>query len=79
MIILYSILCIACLCMGFFVGYKINKPKERVVVRPKPDVKRIRENQEVDEEFKKRMEKWTRILDNINDYDGSGNNQRKVS
>ena len=79
MIILYSILCVACLCMGFFVGYKINKPKERVVVRPKPDVKRIRENQELDEELKKKMEKWTTILDNINDYDGSGNNQRKVS
>ena len=79
MIILYSILCVACLCIGFFVGYKINKPKERVIVRPKPDVKRTRENQELDEEFKKKMEKWTRILDNINDYDGSGNNQRKVS
>lgn len=79
MIILYSILCVACLCIGFFVGYKINKPKERVIVRPKPDVKRTRENQELDEELKKNMEKWSTVLDNINNYDGSGNNQRKVS
>ena len=79
MIILYSILCVACLCMGFFVGYKINKPKEKVFITPKPDVKRIRENQELDEELKKNMEKWSTVLDNINNYDGSGNNQRKVS
>ena len=78
--IVYTVLCIACLCVGFFVGYKINQPKPetKTFVKKKPDVKKMREIAELDEETKRQMEKYETILDNINNYDGSSNNQRKV-
>lgn len=76
--IIYTVLCIACLCVGFFVGYKINKPKEvKLVEKPKAKAKKI-ENTAAEEEFKKSVEKWSTILDNINNYDGTSNNQREV-
>jgi hypothetical protein len=76
--IIYTVLCIACLCVGFFVGYKINKPKEvKPVEKPKTKAKKI-ENLAAEEEFKKSVEKWSTILDNINNYDGTSNNQREV-
>ena len=77
--IVYTVLCIASLCIGFFVGYNL-KPKQetKTFVKKKPDVKKMRELEELDEETKRQMEKYETILDNINNYDGSSNNQRKV-
>ena len=77
--IVYTILCVACLCIGFFVGYNI-KPKQetKVLVKKKPSVKETREQEELDEEIRRQMDKYETILDNINNYDGSSNNQRKV-
>ena len=74
--IIYTVLCIACLCVGFFVGYKINKPKEEKPIKIE-QVKKRRENKEA-EEFKKYVDKYTTLLDNINNYDGTSNNQREV-
>jgi hypothetical protein len=76
--ILYSILCVACLCIGFFVGYRIPRQAEPKVEK-KPTFKKVKHDTELEEETKKYMEKYSTILDNINNYDGSGNNQRKVS
>lgn len=80
--IAYSILCVACLCMGFIIGYSLNKPpvtqETKTFIKKKPDVKKMREQEELDEEMRKTMEKYETILDNINNYDGSSNNQRKV-
>ena len=78
--IIYTILCIACLCVGFFVGYRINKPKPTSIVARKVESKKERiEKQKIDEEMKKQMEIYNTVLENINNYDGSSNNQRKVS
>jgi hypothetical protein len=77
--ILYSILCVACLCIGFFVGYRLPKQAEPKEIKKPSLIKKARENKELEEETKKYMEKYSTILDNINNYDGSGNNQRKVS
>jgi hypothetical protein len=75
--IIYTVLCIACLCVGFFVGYKINKPKEVKPIKIE-QVKKRRENKEAEEEFKKYVDKYTTLLDNINNYDGTSNKQREV-
>lgn len=77
--ILYSILCVACLCIGFFVGYRLPKQTETKEIKKPTVIKKARENKELEEETKKYMEKYSTILDNINNYDGSANNQRKVS
>lgn len=81
--IIYTVLCIACLCIGFFAGYKINKPKEekKVVIKkmkPIEKVKKKREDKELEEFTREQMEKYQSILDNINNYDGSGKNQKEI-
>jgi hypothetical protein len=79
--IVYTVLCVACLCIGFFVGYKIGKDKAGVIAYPikKPTLKEKRERQEYEEEVQRVMEKYNTILDNINNYTGSSDNQRKVN
>lgn len=86
--IIYTVLCIICLCLGFFVGYLINKPKKeekkkkkKVVVKMMEPVERFkkhRENKKYEELATKEMEKYSTILDNINNYDGTSKNQREV-
>ena len=82
--IVYTVLCIICLCLGFFVGYLINKPKKeekKVIVKkmkPVEKFKKHRENKEYENMVKEEMERYSTILDNINNYDGSSNNQREV-
>lgn len=75
--IIYTVLSIICLCLGFFVGYRINKPKEEKPIKIE-QVKKKRENKEAEEELKKYIDKYTTLLDNINNYDGTSNNQREV-
>ena len=80
--ILYTILCVSCLCIGYFLGtLKDNKqPVKKIdVISPIEKVKKNRENKELEEENKRQLERYSTILDNINNYDGSGNNQRKVN
>lgn len=79
--IVYTVLCVACLCIGFFVGYRIGKPKQepKTFIAKKPSIKQKREHQEFEEEVRKQMDRYNTILDNINNYDGSTNNQRKVN
>lgn len=65
-------------------GYKVNKPKEEekkvIVKRMKPveKFKKHRENKKYEELVTKEMEKYSTILDNINNYDGTSKNQREV-
>ena len=46
--IIYTILCIACLCVGFFVGYRINKPKPTSIVARKVESKKERIENTID-------------------------------
>lgn len=75
--IIYTVISIACLIFGFYAGYKINKPKEQKPIKIE-QVKKKRENAEAEEEFKKYVDKYTTLLENINNYDGTSNNQREV-
>ena len=85
--IIYTVLCIICLCLGFFVGYLINKPKKEEkekkkvkvkYMKPVEKFKKDRENKKYENMVKEEMERYSTILDNINNYDGSSNNQREV-
>lgn len=78
MYVVYSILCVLCLLLGYYLG--LNAKKDKIEIpHPIEQVKKKREQKEADEEFQKAVEKYSTILENINNYDGSSNNQRKVN
>jgi len=78
MIILYSLFTVLCLCIGFFVGYKIGDKKELPIVNPikiaekvTTDVKNIKKQKEQSKE----IDELNKILKNIDRYDGTGQGQ----
>ncbi len=78
--LIYTILCILCLCIGFFVGYKIAKQEKLNISIPNP-VKTIKEKIEDKKEEEKEneiLEEINAIYNNIENYDGSSKNQKEV-
>lgn len=76
--ILYTILCVACLCIGFFCGYNINHEKKIEVKNPIEEIKTKHEEYKQTEKMKEEIQQFNDILDNIENYDGTGNNQKEL-
>lgn len=78
--LIYTVLCILCLCIGFFVGFNLQKD---VKVLPKVEnpIKKIKnkiaEKQEMDN-IQEQIEQINTIYENIENYDGTGNNQKEL-
>lgn len=80
--LIYTILCIACLCIGFFVGYKIaslNKITGKVSIpHPIKTVKEKIENKKEQEAIQEQLDELNRIYENIENYDGSNKGQKEL-
>lgn len=76
--LIYTILCISCLCMGFFVGFKIGTGKEDEIklpnLNPIEKIKEVKRNREEDKE----IVELNKVLENLDNYDGTGANQKEV-
>lgn len=82
--IISMIICIIGTCTGFILGYKLRPSKEpetKVVVKkmkPIEKIKKNREHKEFEEEIKRQVDRYSTILDNINNYDGTDNMQKEI-
>lgn len=76
--ILYATLCVVCLCIGFFSGYNINHVKKIEIKSPIAEVKKKMETHKNEKEQEERMQQFNAILENIENYDGTGNNQKEL-
>lgn len=81
--LIYTILCIICLCMGFIYGYKIgrNEKIEKPIEKMKEIVTKFKEQKEekrIAQEQTDEMKKFNNILQNIDRYDGTARNQKEV-
>lgn len=76
--ILYAILCVVCLCIGFFSGYNLNHEKKIEVKSPIEEIKKKYEEHKYTEQRKEEVQQFNDILENIENYDGTGNNQKEL-
>ena len=76
--ILYAILCVACLCIGFFSGYNLNHEKKIEIKSPITEVKRKYEEHKNMKEQEEKIQQFNAILENIENYDGTGDNQKEL-
>lgn len=84
--IIYTVLCIVSLIIGIVIGYKlkpskVEEPLKKVEVKkmtPIQKIKKNREDRELEEAVRKETQRYQDILDNINNYDGTGNNQKEI-
>lgn len=80
--LIYTILCIACLCVGFFVGYKTaggNKTVNKVsIANPIKTVKEKMEDKKAQEEIQEQLEELNKIYENLESYDGSNKGQKEL-
>lgn len=72
-----SILNIVCFFIGAKVGQKVNKGEDIKLPNINP-VKAIEEYKET-KEYKENQERFNTMLDNINNYDGTGIGQRDIN
>lgn len=75
--LIYTILCIACLVIGFFLGLKKEEP---IIKKIKP-IKTIRqkvEEQQTEKEIQEQLEELNKIANNIEKYDGTSEGQEEV-
>lgn len=79
--LIYTILCIACLCIGFFVGYKtasgstVNKVS---IPNPIKTVKEKIEDKKEQQEIQEQLEELNKIYGNLENYDGSNKGQKEL-
>ena len=80
--LIYTILCIACLCVGFFVGYKTSNPNKTIskvsMQNPIKTVKEKIENKKEQEAIQEQLDELNRIYENIENYDGSNKGQKEL-
>ena len=78
--LLYTILCIFCLCLGFFVGQKTSKNEKLEIKIPNPvkDIKEKMEDKKYNEELQEQIDELNRIAENIENYDGTSENQKEL-
>lgn len=81
--IIYTVLCILCLCVGFFVGYNISKESKKInnqvtIKNPKEKIKNIVKTKKNDKKLEEQLEELNKIYDNIENYDGTSKNQKEL-
>ena len=75
--LIYTILCILCLCIGFYFGFRIGKEKEIPKVKIKAPSQIIKEHK-ANKEEEKEMNRLNTILNNIDNYNGTSDYQQEV-
>ena len=80
--LIYTILCIACLCIGFFVGHKTAGEYKTVskvsIQNPIKTVKEKMQNKKEQETIQEQLDELNRIYENIENYDGSNKGQKEL-
>lgn len=81
--LVYTILCILCMCIGFFVGSRIAKGntteiKKIPIVNPIEKIKKKIEEKKDNEEIREQLDELNKIYENIENYDGTSNNQKEL-
>jgi hypothetical protein len=79
--LIYTILCIACLCVGFFVGYKTasgNTLSNVSIPNPIKTVKEKIEDKKEQQEIQEQLEELNIIYGNLENYDGSNKGQKEL-
>lgn len=74
--IIYAIVCMFSLCLGFYFGFKIAKKEQ--IKTPIEVVKRKIEEKKEQEVYDEQIETFNNILHNINNYDGTSKNQKEI-
>ena len=73
--LIYTIISILCLCLGFYVGYRLGKDKEipkvpKAVVHPIKTIKENVENNRAEREQDERLQELQKDLAELDAYDG---------
>lgn len=80
--LIYTILCIVCLCMGFFVGRKTASDNQTInkiaIPNPVKTIKNKIEDKKYNEELQAQLEELNKIAENIDNYDGTSENQKEL-
>lgn len=80
--IIFSIISILCLCIGFFAGFKIGKmistEAKETTVEKAPKIKTEKISKEEKIKYEEQMKKLEQIWENASNYDGTSKNQVKV-
>ena len=80
--LIYTILCIACLCIGFFAGRKTSSNNQSInkitISNPIKKVKEKIENDKYNKEMQEQIDELNRIAENIESYDGTSENQKEL-
>lgn len=79
--LIYTILCIACLCIGFFAGQRTMKNNNTTDIKIENPIKKAKEKIEetkINKEIQEQLEEFNKILDNIENYDGTSKNQKEL-
>jgi len=71
--LLYSILTVLCLCIGFYFGFKIGKNNEL----PKLVIKSKKEKQQ-EKDIEKEINLLEKSLNNLNRYNGTSDGQEEI-
>lgn len=74
--ILYAIVCMSSLCLGFYFGFKIAR--QEPINSPVEVVKKKIEEKKEQEIYDEQIETFNNILHNINNYDGTSKNQKEI-
>ena len=79
--LIYTILCIICLCIGFYTGYKLpneKKKKETHIQNPINTIKEKMQNKKENKKINEQLEELNKIYQNIENYNGSSEGQEEV-
>lgn len=79
--LIYTILCIVCMCVGFFIGHKTsdNKPIIKMSMpNPIKEIKNKVENKKTNEELQEQLDELNTIYENTENYDGSSKGQKEL-
>lgn len=79
--LIYTILCIICLCIGFFTGYKLQTETKREKISIPNPIKIVKEkiqNKKENEKINEQLEEINKIYQNIENYNGSSEGQEEV-
>lgn len=78
--LIYTILCILCLCIGFFVGYKMPKYEQTKLKIPNPikEIKNKIEDKKEQEKLQEQIDEINLIYENLENYDGTAESQKEL-
>ena len=79
--LIYTILCIVCLCIGFFYGYRLTNKKSIENISVSNPIKKVKEkieDKKEQEKINEQLEELNKIYENIENYDGTNKGQKEL-